>query len=174
MPIFMDRHDVPGATAANVAVAHQKDLGVQGKYQCRTMTYWFDEARAVAFCLVEAPDADAVALMHKEAHGLVPSTIIQVHHDLVETFLGRIGDPVTTETTGALGMPVFVDTAFRTVLAVELKDVAVLTARRRRRPGASSRVRRDDQPHHAETRMRPPRKVGRPLSHHLRVGFERG
>jgi AraC-like DNA-binding protein len=129
MPIFMDRHDVPGATAADVAIAHQKDLGVQTKYNCRALTYWFDEARAVAFCLVEAPDAEAVTRMHKEAHGLVPNRIIQVHSELVETFLGRIGDPVTTEITGEPGTPVFEDTAFRTVLAVELKDVAILAVR---------------------------------------------
>jgi AraC-like DNA-binding protein len=129
MPIFMDRHDVPGATAADVATAHQKDLGVQARYECRALTYWFDEVRAVAFCLIEAPDAEAVTQMHKEAHGLVPNRIIQVHGDLVEAFLGRIGDPVTTETAGELGIPVFGDTAFRTVLAVELKDVGILAVR---------------------------------------------
>lgn len=129
MPIFMDRHDVPGATAADVAIAHQKDLGVQTKYECRALTYWFDEARGVAFCLIEAPHAEAVTLMHKEAHGLVPNRIIQVHGELVEAFLGRIVDPVTTEITGEPGTPVFEDTAFRTVLAVELKDVAILAVR---------------------------------------------
>jgi AraC-like DNA-binding protein len=129
MPIFMDRHEVPGATAADVAIAHQKDLGVQSKYKCRAMTYWFDESRAVAFCLIEAPDADAVMRMHNEAHGLVPNRIIEVHGELVEAFLGRIGDPVTTETAGDLGIPVFQDTAFRTVLALELKDVAILAVR---------------------------------------------
>ena|SRR5271157_131941 len=129
MPIFMDRHDVPGATAADVAIAHQKDLGIQAKYDCRALTYWFDEARGVAFCLVDAPDAEAVTRMHKEAHGLVPNRIIQVHSELVEAFLGRIGDPVTTETTGELGTSVIEDTAFRTVLAVEFKDVAILAVR---------------------------------------------
>jgi AraC-like DNA-binding protein len=129
MPIFMDRHEVPGATAADVAIAHQKDLGVQTKYKCRAMTYWFDEVRAVAFCLIEAPDAEAVMRMHNEAHGLVPNRIIQVHGELVEAFLGRIGDPITTEIAGDLGIPVFQDTAFRTVLALELKDVAILAMR---------------------------------------------
>ncbi len=129
MPIFMDRHEVPGATAADVAIAHQKDLGVQDKYKSRALTYWFDEERAVAFCLIEAPDAETVMRLHNEAHGLVPNRIIEVHSELVEAFLGRIGDPVTTETTGDLGIPVFQDTAFRTFLAVELKDVAILAVR---------------------------------------------
>jgi AraC-like DNA-binding protein len=129
MPIFMDRHEVPGVTGADVATAHQKDLEVQARYECRALTYWFDEARSVAFCLVEAPDAGAVTRMHREAHGLVPNRIIQVQADLVETFLGRIGDPAATEATGEVGTPVLVDSAFRTVLAVELKDVAILAVR---------------------------------------------
>jgi AraC-like DNA-binding protein len=129
MPIFMDRHDIPGVTAADVAGAHQKDLEVQAKYECRALTYWFDEARGVAFCLVEAPGAEAVTRMHKDAHGLVPNRIIQVHGELVEGFLGRIADPVTTEQTGEPGTRVFEDTAFRTVLAVELKDVAIMAVR---------------------------------------------
>jgi hypothetical protein len=28
MPIFMDRHDVRGATAGNIAEAHRKDLEI--------------------------------------------------------------------------------------------------------------------------------------------------
>jgi AraC-like DNA-binding protein len=129
MPIFMDRHEIPGATAVDVAKAHQKDLGVQAKYNCRAMTYWFDEARSAAFCLIDAPEAEAVVQMHNEAHGLVPNRIIQVNNELVEAFLGRIGDPAAARTVGELEAPVFEDTAFRVVLAVEVKDVAILTAR---------------------------------------------
>ena len=129
MPIFMDRHEVPGATAADVAIAHQKDLGVQAKYKCRAMTYWFDETRAVAFCLIEAPDAEAVMRMHNEAHGLVPNRIIQVHGELVEAFLGRIGDPLTAAQPVTSGYRFSKIRAFRTILAVELKDVAILAVR---------------------------------------------
>jgi hypothetical protein len=32
MPIFMDRHDMAGATAENIAEAHRKDLEIQDKY----------------------------------------------------------------------------------------------------------------------------------------------
>lgn len=129
MPIFMDRHDLPGATAVDIAIAHQKDLRVQTKYRCQTMTYWFDERRAVAFCLIEAPDADAVMQMHNEAHGMVPNVIIEVESRLVEAFLGRITDPPGTQPMGELGLPVFEDAAFRTILAIELKDIAIHIAR---------------------------------------------
>lgn len=35
MPIFMDRHDVPGITAKEVAEIHQEDLKIQDKYDWR-------------------------------------------------------------------------------------------------------------------------------------------
>jgi Nickel responsive protein SCO4226-like len=60
MPIYMDRHYLEGATHHTLATAHQKDLVVQGKYGVRFLTYWFDEARCTAFCLVEAPDKNAI------------------------------------------------------------------------------------------------------------------
>ncbi len=47
MPIYMDRHDLPGVTAKDVAEAHQKDLKIQEAHGCRALTYWFDEEREV-------------------------------------------------------------------------------------------------------------------------------
>jgi hypothetical protein len=32
MPIFLDRHDLKGLTAADIADAHRKDLEVQDRY----------------------------------------------------------------------------------------------------------------------------------------------
>ncbi|RLD36959.1 MAG: DUF4242 domain-containing protein, partial [Bacteroidetes bacterium] len=43
MPIYMDRHDLSGATAKDVAQAHQNDLRIQEQYGCKGLTYWFDE-----------------------------------------------------------------------------------------------------------------------------------
>jgi hypothetical protein len=51
MPIFMDRHDVLGATAADIADAHRKDLEIQDQYGVRFLTYWFDQQRGTTFCL---------------------------------------------------------------------------------------------------------------------------
>jgi hypothetical protein len=45
MPIFMDRHDMRGATAENVAEAHRKDLEIQDKYGVKYMTYCYDAER---------------------------------------------------------------------------------------------------------------------------------
>ncbi len=35
----MDRHDLPGVTAKDVAMAHQEDLKIQAQFDCRGMTY---------------------------------------------------------------------------------------------------------------------------------------
>ena len=52
MPLYMDRHYVEGATRSAVAHAHQLDLAVQQKYKVQFLTYWFDELRCTAFCLI--------------------------------------------------------------------------------------------------------------------------
>jgi hypothetical protein len=82
MPLFMDVHEsLPdGATAADVASAHAEDVKVQGKYGVSYRSYWVDETDGKVFCLVEAPDADAAAQVHKEAHGLLADHI----HEVVE------------------------------------------------------------------------------------------
>ena len=64
MPIFMDRHDMRGATAENIAEAHRKDLEIQDKYGVKYMTYWYDAERGTGFCLVDAPDAATAARVH--------------------------------------------------------------------------------------------------------------
>ena len=57
------------------------------------MTYWIDEERENIFCLIDAPDKEAVEEMHRKAHGLIPNKIIEVNSTLVKSFLGRIYDP---------------------------------------------------------------------------------
>jgi hypothetical protein len=37
-----------------------------------------DEAAGTIFCLVDAPDAEAAATVHREAHGLVADEIYRV------------------------------------------------------------------------------------------------
>ena len=79
MPLFMDVHNkVDGLTADAVAGAHQRDLEVQEKHGVNYLQYWFDEGSGKVFCLVEAPDADAAAAVHREAHGLVADDITEV------------------------------------------------------------------------------------------------
>ncbi len=79
MGLFMDVHHMGGGvSAADVAEAHQKDLDTQEKYGVSYQRYWVDEEKGKVFCLVEAPDAQAAATVHREAHGLVADEIYQV------------------------------------------------------------------------------------------------
>ena len=79
MPTYLDTHQkVPGLTGEAVAQAHARDLEVQGKYGVNYMRYWYDETTGKVYCLAEAPDADSMTAVHREAHGLLADEIVQV------------------------------------------------------------------------------------------------
>ncbi len=133
MPIFMDFHDMPdGVSAKHVAEMHQADLKIEHKYNCRGLTYWCDERRQTAFCLIEAPNKQAIIDLHEQAHGDVPQRIIQVNDTIVESFLGRIVDPEKSQDTT---LNIINDPAFRALMVVRFtknqlrhKDVNTLQA----------------------------------------------
>ena len=79
MPLFMDVHDIDGGVAVgDVAQAHQADLKTQDTYGVRYLRYWVNETEGKVFCLVDSPDADTAAQVHREAHGLVAQSIYPV------------------------------------------------------------------------------------------------
>lgn len=79
MPTFMDVHKMEGGvSASDVAGAHQADLATQTKYGVQYKRYWVNEAAGKVFCLVDAPDAETAATVHREAHGLVADEIYEV------------------------------------------------------------------------------------------------
>jgi len=119
----MDRHDVAEeVTAEIVAKIHQEDLRIQHTYGCRGITYWYDDVRKTAFCLIEAPHKKAIMEMHAKAHGEVPNTIIEVDGSIVESFLGRIEDPKKSQKTE---LNIVNDPAFRilVVLKIEIENL---------------------------------------------------
>lgn len=79
MPLFMDiHHKVDGLTADAVKHAHEADMQTQEKYGVEYLQYWFDEKTGKVFCLVDAPDAESAAKVHREAHGLEADEIVEV------------------------------------------------------------------------------------------------
>jgi len=125
MPVFMDRHYVEGATRHAVADAHQKDLALQEKYEVKFLTYWFDEIRCTAFCLIEAPNRETIERAHNEAHGLVPNEVREVDPAIVEAFLGRIKDPPSASAGKKDG--VAIDAGLRAIMFTDLKDSTRMT-----------------------------------------------
>src|ERR1043165_1255647 len=86
MPIYMDRHELAGTTAEEVAGLHLRDLAIQDRYGVKFLTYWFDEARGTTFCLVQAPDKETADRVHREAHGGIAHTMVEVELSAVEAF----------------------------------------------------------------------------------------
>jgi len=79
VPLFIDIHNrVEGLTAEAVTAAHQQDLAVRDHYGVRFVRYWYDERTGKVFCLSEAPNADAVAQVHRHSHGLLADEIVEV------------------------------------------------------------------------------------------------
>jgi hypothetical protein len=79
MALFMDVHSLGGPLGLSDAEqAHAADVRTQDRYGVAYRRYWVDEAAGKIFCLVEAPDAEAAASVHREAHGLVADEIFRV------------------------------------------------------------------------------------------------
>lgn len=135
MPLFMDRHDIPGVTAKAVAEAHEKDMAVQDRHGCKYVTYWLDEKRSSIFCLCEAPNKEAAEQVHREAHGLLANHIMEVDPMTVEAFLGAIEESPSFVTihkgNEPVQLPVTNDgssgSAFRAILFTDMKDSTALT-----------------------------------------------
>jgi class 3 adenylate cyclase len=117
MPLFMDRHDIPGMNAEQVAEAHVADLQIAARYGVKFLTYWFDADNGQAFCLARAPNPLALQAAHRDGHGLIPNEIIPVSEDGVLRYLGKIIDPVDST---------HVTKAFRTILFTDLQGSTAL------------------------------------------------
>lgn len=124
MAIFMDRHDLKGFSAADVAEAHRKDLEVQDEYGVKFLTYWFDHQRGTAFCLIDAPDKDTAQCVHRVAHGHVAGEVVEVALSAVEAFLGRIHDPEPLA-----GKQENQDCAHRAIMFTDIVGSTEMTAR---------------------------------------------
>lgn len=120
MPLYMDVHNLQGATSTQVDQAHAADLKEQGKYGVKYLKYWFNPSHGKAFCLVDAPNPEAAQLVHREAHGQLAEKIIEADPELVEAFVGG-GE---TSPSGAVlapgGAGIERDSAIRTILFTDI------------------------------------------------------
>src|SRR5262245_23742129 len=134
MPMYLDRHDSPGVTAEELAEAHRRDTEIQERHGVRYSSYWFDPDRGTVFCLAEGPSEHAVVAGHEEAHGQLPSAVIEL--DPTAPLNALLG-PVPTHPIGtaysepALRAIVFTDIRGSVAHTIELGDdghMAVLRA----------------------------------------------
>ena len=123
----MDRHDLSGVSAEDIAKAHARDLELQAQYGVSFLSYWYDDESNSAFCLARASGADEMESVHRESHGLIANEIIAVSEDAVLQFLGKIHNPVDeSEVTSAYRTILFTDLVGSTALAAELESAAFL------------------------------------------------
>ena len=129
MPLYMDIHEIHGASPEDVATAHAADVETQKNYGVEYLKYWFNESSGKAYCLVNAPSPEAAASVHRAAHGLVAERIIEVEPELAEGFLG--GGAVNP--AGAVLVPGGAgnerDPGIRTVLFTDIVGSTELTQR---------------------------------------------
>jgi class 3 adenylate cyclase len=76
--MFLDRHDIPGASPEELAEAHRQDVAVQANHGVTYHTYWFDPDNGSVFCLAEGPSKEAVEAVHRDAHGILANTVLEL------------------------------------------------------------------------------------------------
>ncbi len=138
MPMFMDIHSVPGASAEDLRTAHDADMAIQHKHGVNCLKYWLNEEAGKVFCLFDAPSADAANAVHREAHGLLAEKIIEIDADMVDGFLGngpvddagavRLGNGDSAARDSAIRTVLFTDIVGSTALTQKLGDDAAMEA----------------------------------------------
>jgi class 3 adenylate cyclase len=125
VPMFLDRHDLPGVSPEELAEAHRRDLATQQDYGVRYHTYWFDPTNGSVFCLAEGPDQQAIEAVHRQAHGQLASTIIELDPTApLNSFFGPLPThpPGTPYSEPALRAIVFTDVCGSVAQTSELGD----------------------------------------------------
>jgi len=125
MPIFVDRHDMHGLSAEEIAEAHRRDLEKQDEYGVKFLTYWHDEQRGTGFCLIDAPDKETAMRVHGETHGNVALDVVEADLSAVQAFLGRISDPPNVADQHRSE----IDSAFRAIMFTDIVGSTEMTAR---------------------------------------------
>jgi len=91
MPTYLDRHDAQGVSPEDVAEAHNRDVAIQDKYGVHYHTYWFDPDQGTIFCLADGPNKQAIENVHKEAHGMTASVVMELDNKIsLNAMLGSL------------------------------------------------------------------------------------
>ena len=127
MPLFIDVHELTGATMEQIAAAHVRDTAIQGDYGVTYVKWWLNPAGGKVFCLCEAPNAQAAEDVHRAAHGLVPERIIEVDPELAEGMLG--GGAIATTGGALLPRTTAPDPGLRTIVFTDIVGSTEITQR---------------------------------------------
>jgi AraC-like DNA-binding protein len=124
MPLYMDCHEVPGIKIQEAEKAHLKDLAVQEEYDVKYLAYWVNEDSGKVFCLMKAPDKEAIQKTHLLANGITACNIVEVEGGLYSAFMGnnlRDNDDLIVDKYGKA------DGGFRFILSLDIIAVTRLS-----------------------------------------------
>ncbi|HMK04641.1 MAG TPA: nickel-binding protein, partial [Ferruginibacter sp.] len=123
MPLFMDLHKAGDyeekPTVEEIKRSHIADLAVQHKYGVKFLQYWINEDAGLVFCLMEGPDKESCAAVHREAHGNMPCNVIELqggdYRAFMEAESNKVNEFDIVETADGL-----LDTGYRIILAIDI------------------------------------------------------
>ncbi|HLG40933.1 MAG TPA: nickel-binding protein [Chitinophagaceae bacterium] len=122
MALFMDLHKASDydvkPTVDEIKRNHIADLEVQDKYGVKFLQYWINEEAGLVFCLMEAPDKESCAAVHREAHGAMPCNIIELQGGDYIAFMGNEGSVNEFDIAETGGGSL--DTGYRIILAADI------------------------------------------------------
>lgn len=113
----MDIHRLNDVGIEEAKVAHLADLAVQEKYGVKYLQFWINESTQTAFCLIEGPDKESCAAVHREANGFEACQIVEVEGGLYDLFMGKdrvVDDGVVKHLNGEI------DSGSRYILSLDI------------------------------------------------------
>ncbi|WPP50742.1 nickel-binding protein [Catalinimonas niigatensis] len=120
MPLYIDFHKLNFLpTEEELRKGHELDLEVQEEYRVRFQQFWFNKNSSTVFCLIEAPNAEAIMHCHWAGTGDTPCNIQEVEPLYLRLFMGEPGALKHDLTFTIDGK---VDPANRTLLLIMLSD----------------------------------------------------
>ena len=129
MPLYMDIHTLPDVTEEDAKQAHFLDLEIQDNHGVRFLKYWFNQKAGKSYCLIDAPNSEAPAKVHKESHGSVAHKIIEVDADMISQFLDTGHETSYGAALLASHPDPVADGGFRAILFTDIVGSTALTNR---------------------------------------------
>lgn len=120
----MDFHKGLYVSVEDVKNAHMADERVQNKYGVTYHQFWVNEEAGAVFCLVEGPDKETCEAVHREAHGNVACSIVQVEPGFYRLLMG---DDQRVEKGHVKFEDGLVDSGYRNILVVAIQAITRLT-----------------------------------------------
>jgi len=124
MPFYLDLHRITRVTSAAVT-KHDGVLKLQKDFNCKLITHWVDEDRGRAYCLIDAPDKNAVKKLHEKYLGVAPLKIMTLDYNTVKSF-SESTDDLIPQMDRANNLKIFSDPNYQIIMITETLNEKLL------------------------------------------------